>query len=106
MQALKQTVRILGRAAQQTRGMASKSAEEHWAHCFPVAKSQTLVENQKAVRKEMIGFLLLGPLGAGFMIYDFVVGLEEEHDVVIPPYPWMRIRRVPGMPWGENGLFE
>ncbi|MEW5306284.1 MAG: hypothetical protein WDW36_008757 [Sanguina aurantia] len=40
------------------------------------------------------------------MIYDFVIGLEEEHDVVIPPYPWMRIRRLPGMPWGEEGLFD
>lgn len=47
-----------------------------------------------------------GPVGAAFMFYDFVVGLEEESHHVIPPYPWMRIRRVPGMPWGDDGLFE
>lgn len=40
--------------------------------------------------------LCSGPVGAAFMFYDFVVGLEEEHHVVIPPYPWMRIRRSPG----------
>ncbi len=26
-----------------------------------------------------------GPIGAAFMFYDFVVGLEEEHHVTIPP---------------------
>lgn len=47
-----------------------------------------------------------GPVGVAFMLYDFAVGLEEEHHVTIPPYPWMRIRRLPGMPWGQDGLFE
>mmetsp|Transcript_4872 Transcript_4872/g.10462 ORF Transcript_4872/g.10462 Transcript_4872/m.10462 type:complete len:128 (+) Transcript_4872:163-546(+) len=106
MQALRNSARVLMRAAQGTRGMATKTAEEYWAPYFPKNKPVTAAENQKALRKEMFGFLLLGPAGAGLMLYDFVVGLEEEHEVVIPPYPWMRIRRFPGMPWGDDCLFE
>ena len=38
--------------------------------------------------QEMIGFLLLGPIGGGLMIYDFIYGLESHSDNLIPPYPW------------------
>lgn len=58
------------------------------------------------MRKEVIGFMILGPASAALMVYDLIWGLEEHHEVTVPPYPWMRIRRLPGMPWGEDGLFE
>ncbi len=70
------------------RGMATKTAEETWSNYFPKAKPETEAETAKHVRKEMIGFLLLGPVGAGLMIYDFIVGLESHSDDLIPPYPW------------------
>mmetsp|Transcript_4975 Transcript_4975/g.12214 ORF Transcript_4975/g.12214 Transcript_4975/m.12214 type:complete len:127 (-) Transcript_4975:344-724(-) len=92
-----------------TRAMAggpSVSAEARWAQYFPKAKAETPTETAKNVRKEMIGFLLLGPASAALMVYDLIFGLENHEPHPIPPYPWMRIRRLPGMPWGEDGLLE
>eukprot|EP00798_Chlamydomonas_sp_ICE-L_P023971 gene23971-9544_t len=105
MQALRQAIRAVVQPA-GTRGVATRSAEDTWAKHFPLGKQESAEANKKAVRKEMFGFLLLGPLGAGFMLYDFVIGLEEESHHVIPPYPWMRMRRYTDMPWGPNCLFE
>eukprot|EP00798_Chlamydomonas_sp_ICE-L_P020413 gene20413-27195_t len=105
MQALRQAVRAYIQPA-GTRGVSSRTAEDTWAKHFPVGKQESAGANKKAVRKELLGFFLLGPLGAGFMLYDFIIGLEEENHHVIPPYPWMRMRRYPGMPWGDDCLFE
>jgi len=40
---------------------------------------------QKNLRKEMIGFLILGPASAGLMIYDLIFGLEHHEFHEIPP---------------------
>lgn len=88
MQSLRQAARLALRTAQGSRGMATKTAEETWTNYFPKPKAESPEQTAKHVRKEMIGFLLLGPIGAGLMIYDFIVGLEEHSDEVIPPYPW------------------
>ncbi|GIL66607.1 hypothetical protein Vafri_20097 [Volvox africanus] len=107
MQALRRsaTAVLPGLRRMGTATDASINADKYWAPFFPKPQ-QTAEQVKKNVSKEMVGFLLLGPVGAAFMFYDFFVGLEEEHHVTIPPYPWMRIRRAPGMPWGEDGLFE
>ncbi|KAG2485100.1 hypothetical protein HYH03_016196 [Edaphochlamys debaryana] len=105
MQALR---RATAQALPGLRRMASAAEttqDKIWAPYMPVAQP-TAEAAKKAVNKEMVGFMLLGPVGVAFMLYDYVIGLEEEHHVTIPPYPWMRIRRVAGMPWGEDGLFE
>ncbi|PNH05938.1 hypothetical protein TSOC_007748 [Tetrabaena socialis] len=105
MQALRRSVSKLLPGVRRMGTDSSLTADKIWAPHFP--KPEVTTEQvKKNVKKELIGFALLGPIGAGFMIYDFVIGLEEEHHMVIPPYPWMRIRRNPGMPWGEDGLFE
>lgn len=88
MQSLRQAARLALRTAQGSRGMATKTAEETWTNYFPKPKAESPEQTAKHVRKEMIGFLLLGPIGAGLMIYDFIVGLEEHSDEIIPPYPW------------------
>lgn len=106
MQSLRHAARLAMQNVQGTRSMTTKTAEEYWANYFPKVKTETAEKTSANVRKEMIGFILLGPAGAGLMIYDFMYGLEEHSDAVIPPYPWMRIRRFPGMPWGEDSLFE
>jgi hypothetical protein len=86
MQAIcRQAARFL---AKQTRGMTTKTAEEYWAPVFPKPHVATAQETASGVKKEMIGFLLLGPIGGGLMIYDFIYGLEEHSDNLIPPYPW------------------
>uniref|UniRef100_A0A7S0YDU0 Uncharacterized protein n=1 Tax=Polytomella parva TaxID=51329 RepID=A0A7S0YDU0_9CHLO len=105
MQALRAARSFAQAGVRRAHTVAGKNADEIWGKYFP--KPQVSAETtKKNLNKELVGFALLGPAGAGFMLYDFVVGLEEEHECVIPPYPWMRIRRLPGMPWGENGLFE
>ncbi|GLC46952.1 hypothetical protein PLESTB_001543700 [Pleodorina starrii] len=105
MQALRRSANAVIPGLRRMATDASMNADKFWAPYFP--KPQITAEQvKKNVSKEMVGFMLLGPIGAGFMLYDFIIGLEEEHHVTIPPYPWMRIRRVPGMPWGEDGLFE
>ena len=74
--------------ARQTRSMTTKTAEDYWAPVFPKPHVGTEKEVQGAVRKELIGFFLLGPIGGGLMIYDFIYGLESHSDNIIPPYPW------------------
>mmetsp|Transcript_51475 Transcript_51475/g.112053 ORF Transcript_51475/g.112053 Transcript_51475/m.112053 type:complete len:131 (-) Transcript_51475:228-620(-) len=108
MQALRRAATSMVRNATGTsRSMATKSAEETWAGYFPKNPVQSAEATARNVRKEMIGFILLGPVGAGLMIYDFMYGLESHSDELIPPYPWMRMRKnAPGMPWGEDALFE
>ncbi|MEW5317865.1 MAG: hypothetical protein WDW38_009129 [Sanguina aurantia] len=112
---------IVRNSGQRAYANTPNSAEARWANYFPHTPEVSAEKAKKSLTKEMIGFMLLGPLGIGFMIYDFVIGLEEEHDRnqaglgllcssqrrwSSPPYPWMRIRRLPGMPWGEEGLFD
>lgn len=84
-----------------------QTAEETWAKHVPKNHIETPAETKKNVQKEasalslisflisdgaifmqMIGFLLLGPIGGGLMIYDFIWGLESHSDNLIPPYPW------------------
>lgn len=85
----RQAARLLATSVKGgSRGMATKSAEEMWAPIFPKAPTPTSEQTARNVRKEMVGFLLLGPIGGGLMIYDFIYGLEEHSDNVIPPYPW------------------
>jgi cytochrome c oxidase subunit 6a len=76
------------RSTHGTRGMTTKTAEDYWAGYFPKNKVESAEVVSKHVRKEMIGFLLLGPIGGALMIYDFIYGLESHSDAVIPPYPW------------------
>ncbi|GAX80913.1 hypothetical protein CEUSTIGMA_g8348.t1 [Chlamydomonas eustigma] len=106
MQCIRQAARLLAKNANSARNMTTKTAEEYWAPVFPKLPKPSPEQTSHSVRKEMIGFLLLGPIGGGLMVYDFIYGLEEHSDDLIPPYPWLRIRRVPGMPWGEDALFE
>lgn len=82
--------RLGQRLAAGVRGMAHETAEARWAPYFPQPKAPSPEAAKKALNRELLGFYLLGPLGAGFMFYDYIIGLEEEHDVTIPPYPWMR----------------
>ena len=66
------------------RGMATAaepSAEAQWAAYFTKPKPVSAETSKKNMRKEMAGFLLLGPASAAFMMYDIFVGLEEEHEV-------------------------
>lgn len=106
MQALRTaSARLLPGVRRMGSATAEGNADQLWAKYFP-KPSYTPEATKKKVSKELLGFAVLGPAGIGFMFYDFIWGLEEEHHVVIPPYPWMRLRRVPGMPWGEDGLFE
>ncbi|KXZ42682.1 hypothetical protein GPECTOR_124g482 [Gonium pectorale] len=105
MQALRRSASALMGGVRRMGTASDASADRLWAPYFP--KPQPTPEQvKKSVSKELVGFALLGPVGIAFMFYDFIIGLEEEHHVTIPPYPWMRIRRVPGMPWGDDGLFE
>ena len=85
MQAFRNAARLL---TKQTRNMTTKSAEEYWSPIFPKPHAATAAETKNGVRKEMIGFLLLGPIGGALMVYDFVYGLETHSDKLIPPYPW------------------
>lgn len=78
---------VLGKLSQLVRPSGQRSystpssAEARWANYFPHTPEPTAEKAKKSLTKEMIGFMLLGPAGIGFMIYDFVIGLEEEHDV-------------------------
>ncbi|GFR42964.1 hypothetical protein Agub_g3962 [Astrephomene gubernaculifera] len=105
MQALRRSASAVLTGVRRMGTDASMTQDKLWARHFP-KPAETPEQIKKNISKEMVGFMLLGPVGVAFMLYDFVVGLEEEHHVTIPPYPWMRIRRFPGMPWGEDGLFE
>ncbi|PNW75701.1 hypothetical protein CHLRE_12g537450v5 [Chlamydomonas reinhardtii] len=105
MQALRRAVSTAMPGFRRASTTAGETIDKYWAPYFP-KPAVTADEAKKSVNKEMVGFMLLGPVGVAFMLYDFAVGLEEEHHVTIPPYPWMRIRRLPGMPWGQDGLFE
>ena len=60
-------------------------AESNWARFFPKPPEPSPHEAQKSVRKEMIGFLLLGPASASLMIYDLIFGLEHHEYHTIPP---------------------
>ncbi len=66
-------------------GGPSISAEARWARYFPKPPEPTQQEVQKNVRKEVIGFLILGPASAALMVYDLIWGLEHHEDHVIPP---------------------
>ncbi|KAL6747986.1 hypothetical protein V8C86DRAFT_1211766 [Haematococcus lacustris] len=107
MQALRKTAQVALQGVRRMGGGApSITPEARWQAYFPKAPEGTPQENQKALRKEVIGFMILGPVSAAFMVYDLIFGLEHHEPHPIPPYPWMRIRRLPGMPWGEDGLLE
>ena len=85
MQALRTaSARLLPGVRRMGSAAADTNADAMWAKFFP-KPAQTPEAVKKSVNKELLGFMLLGPVGAAFMFYDFVVGLEEEHDVVIPP---------------------
>lgn len=76
MQALRKVVQ--NAVPQGTRSMAGGSSvtpEARWGVYFPKATLETTPETAKAVRKEMIGFLLLGPASAALMVYDLIFGL-------------------------------
>lgn len=88
MQAFQNAARLLANNLKGTRSMTTKNAEDFWAGYFPKTKPESVELNTRNVRKEMIGFLLLGPIGGALMIYDFIYGLESHSDNVIPPYPW------------------
>jgi hypothetical protein len=63
-------------------------------HClaFPCNVAEpTKQEVSKKVRKEMIGFILLGPISAGLMVYDLIFGLEHHEPHPIPP--WVHTRQ-------------
>ena len=78
-----------------------------WAPYFPKAAGPQGKEADKAMRKDLFGFLLLGPASAAFMLYDLIgPGLEHHDGPPMPPYPWLRIRTFPDMPWGPDCLFE
>ncbi|KAF5828149.1 hypothetical protein DUNSADRAFT_18122 [Dunaliella salina] len=106
MQGLRRVAQQVLPAGVRRMGGGGVSSEQRWAPYFPKAPEPTPQQAQKNLRKEMIGFLILGPASAGLMIYDLIFGLEHHEYHEIPPYPWMRIRRTPGMPWGEDGLLE
>jgi len=88
-------------------GSGPHSTTAHvWGPYFAKPATLTKQQEQKGLRKEVIGFLILGPASAALMIYDLIFGLEHHEPHPIAPYPWMRIRRLPGMPWGQESLFE
>lgn len=66
-------------------GTPSVTAETRWARYFPKAPEQTPAEVNKNVRKEVIGFLILGPASAALMVYDLIWGLEHHEPHPIPP---------------------
>jgi hypothetical protein len=66
-------------------GAPSVTPEARWARYFPEAPDPTPAELQKSVRKEIIGFLILGPASAALMVYDLVFGLEHHEFHAIPP---------------------
>jgi len=56
------------------------------SHTLPIATLPwSDAQAQKNLRKEMIGFLILGPASAGLMIYDLIFGLENHEFHEIPP---------------------
>lgn len=106
MQGLKKIVHAAMPGTRSMGGTPSVSPELRWQRFFPTPPEPSPQAQAKSVRKEMLGFLILGPASAALMVYDLIFGLEHHEPHPIPPYPWMRVRRVPGMPWGEDCLLE
>lgn len=77
MQALRKVVQAAVPGTRSMAGAGAQTCEARWAKYFPqppVSQAQA----QKSVRKEMIGFLLLGPASALAMVYDLVFGLVRD----------------------------
>jgi hypothetical protein len=113
--ALRQFGRVaLGLAPMGTRAMAgapSISPAARWSQYFPKAPGNAVLrcnccchlsiinkalltctaaeptpqQLQKNIRKEVIGFVLLGPISAALMVYDLIWGLEHHEPHPIPP---------------------
>ncbi|KAJ9528980.1 hypothetical protein QJQ45_000544 [Haematococcus lacustris] len=86
MQALRKTAQVALQGVRRMGGGApSITPEARWQAYFPKAPEGTPQENQKALRKEVIGFMILGPVSAAFMVYDLIFGLEHHEPHPIPP---------------------
>lgn len=96
-----------GHAGPETTHHSTKWFFRRAAEKAEKAGKQSQEEIKKGLRGDMIGAVILGIPAIGGFTYDLIWGLEEhDHNAVIPPYPWMRLRTRQRFPWGEDGLFE